>query len=347
MRHAPLTVGATAPAFVVHEASGRSSSSPRGEPWVLAFAHGWTPDGDPDEQDAIRAQLRGLGAVMIIVGDAGVWWFRPDDDLERFASPGPRLTLDVAAMAERYGVVDGTDAAFVVDAGGIVRFALVPAERLAVNLASALDAASAGLVSARRQRPGLSRRDFAVSSLVAGFALALLPACRRRRAASEPPAAPPAEGELDIVLRVNGKDRPLRVEPRVSLLDALRERLGLTGSKKGCDHGQCGACTVLADGRAINACLTLAVAAQGQDITTIEGLARGDELHPVQAAFVAHDGFQCGYCTPGQILSAVALLAEQRAITDEQVREQMSGNLCRCGAYPNIVTAVQAARAAS
>lgn len=152
---------------------------------------------------------------------------------------------------------------------------------------------------------------------------------------------------MQTTITVNGQARALDIDPRTTLLDALREHLRLTGSKKGCDHGQCGACTVLADGRAINACLTLAVAAQGQDITTIEGLARGDELHPVQAAFVAHDGFQCGYCTPGQILSAVALLAEQRAITDEQVREQMSGNLCRCGAYPNIVTAVQAARAAS
>ena len=136
----------------------------------------------------------------------------------------------------------------------------------------------------------------------------------------------------------------MRVEPRVTLLDALRERLGLTGTKKGCDHGQCGACTVLVDGRRVNSCLVLAIMTEGQKITTIEGLARGDELHPVQAAFIAEDGFQCGYCTPGQIMSAVALLAEGRAKTDAEVREAMSGNLCRCGAYPGIVAAVQRAR---
>jgi len=131
------------------------------------------------------------------------------------------------------------------------------------------------------------------------------------------------------------------VEPRVTLLDALRERLALTGTKKGCDHGQCGACTVLLDGRRINACLTLAVMCEGKSITTIEGLAKGEELHPVQAAFIARDAFQCGYCTPGQICSAVALLAEGHAGTDDEIREWMSGNLCRCGAYPNIVDAIR------
>jgi xanthine dehydrogenase YagT iron-sulfur-binding subunit len=130
----------------------------------------------------------------------------------------------------------------------------------------------------------------------------------------------------------------------VSLLDALRERLGLTGTKKGCDHGQCGACTVHLDGRRIKSCMELAVMAQGHKVTTIEGLANGDALHPMQAAFIEHDGFQCGYCTPGQIMSAVAMLAEGKAKTDAEVRELMSGNLCRCGAYPNIIAAIQAAR---
>ena len=130
----------------------------------------------------------------------------------------------------------------------------------------------------------------------------------------------------------------------MTLLDALRERLGMTGTKKGCDQGQCGACTVLVGGRRVNACLTLAVMAEGAPITTIEGLAKGDALHPLQAAFIARDGFQCGYCTSGQIMSAAGLLAEGQARSDDEVREQMSGNICRCGAYPNIVAAIQQAR---
>ncbi|MEW9528569.1 2Fe-2S iron-sulfur cluster-binding protein [Microbispora sp. NPDC049125] len=157
---------------------------------------------------------------------------------------------------------------------------------------------------------------------------------------------------MEITLTVNGVDRAIDVDPRVSLLDVLRERLGLTGSKKGCDHGQCGACTVLIDGRRALACLALAVAQEGRDVTTVEGLAGGEELHPLQAAFIEHDAFQCGYCTPGQLCSAVGMLAEHGPsaatedltadpeLTAEEIRERMSGNLCRCGAYPNIVTAI-------
>jgi xanthine dehydrogenase YagT iron-sulfur-binding subunit len=148
--------------------------------------------------------------------------------------------------------------------------------------------------------------------------------------------------ELELKLRVNGILRELRLDPRVTLLDALRERLGLTGTKKGCDQGACGACTVLADGRRVLSCLTLAVTCEGRDITTIEGLGEEDDLHPVQRAFIACDAFQCGFCTPGQIMSAVALLAEGRAGTDAEIREFMSGNICRCGAYPNIVAAIRA-----
>ena len=151
--------------------------------------------------------------------------------------------------------------------------------------------------------------------------------------------------KTDITLTINGQAHALELDPRVTLLDALRERLNLTGSKKGCDHGQCGACTVLVNGRRINSCLSLAVTHEGDEITTIEGLAKGDELHPVQAAFLEHDGFQCGYCTPGQICSAVALLKEGHAKTDGDIREWMSGNLCRCGAYPNIVAAIREAQA--
>jgi xanthine dehydrogenase YagT iron-sulfur-binding subunit len=163
-----------------------------------------------------------------------------------------------------------------------------------------------------------------------------------------------------LTLKVNGTPHTLTLDTRTSLLDTLREHLELTGSKKGCDHGQCGACTVLLDGRRVNSCLTLAVTANGAEITTIEGLAQGDTLHPMQAAFLEHDGFQCGYCTPGQICSAVALLKEHKhntlstvsfetgnttspELTDNEIRERMSGNICRCGAYPNIVAAVRAA----
>ncbi len=167
-----------------------------------------------------------------------------------------------------------------------------------------------------------------------------------------------------VTLSVNGTPRPISLDTRTSLLDALRENLDLTGSKKGCDHGQCGACTVLVDGRRVNSCLTLAVAAEGAEITTIEGLAKTSnpkdvsELHPMQAAFLEHDGYQCGYCTPGQICSAVAAIEEHKrgglsivslhagkldhpAMSDDEIRERMSGNICRCGAYPNIVSAVR------
>jgi xanthine dehydrogenase YagT iron-sulfur-binding subunit len=169
------------------------------------------------------------------------------------------------------------------------------------------------------------------------------------------PPPPPATVELQI----NGHARSLTLDPRTTLLDALREHLALTGSKKGCDHGQCGACTVLIEGRRINSCLTLAVMHDGQSITTIEGLAEGDNLHPMQAAFVEHDGFQCGYCTSGQICSAAGMLAESRSgmpsyvtadlaepqpeLTDAEIRERMSGNICRCAAYPNIVAAIKQA----
>jgi xanthine dehydrogenase YagT iron-sulfur-binding subunit len=144
-----------------------------------------------------------------------------------------------------------------------------------------------------------------------------------------------------VTLRVNGSAEHLELDSRVTLLDALRDRLDLTGTKKGCDQGACGACTVLLDGKRVLSCLTLAAQCESRDVTTIEGLAPDGDLHPVQAAFIRHDAFQCGYCTPGQIMSAVALLEEGRAGSDEEIREFMSGNLCRCGAYPNIVAAIR------
>ena len=190
---------------------------------------------------------------------------------------------------------------------------------------------------------GSSRRSFLKQSgglLGAALAPPLLGAADAL-AATGPVAAATVQGMSEIRLKINGTARSLRAEPRTSLLDALREYLDLTGSKKGCDHGQCGACTVLVDGHRINSCLSLAIMNQGKEITTIEGLAKGGELHPMQAAFLKHDGFQCGYCTPGQIMSAVACVKEGHAGSDEQTREWMSGNLCRCGAYPNIVAAVR------
>jgi xanthine dehydrogenase YagT iron-sulfur-binding subunit len=193
--------------------------------------------------------------------------------------------------------------------------------------------------------PDLTRRAFIETSGVLGGVAAMAPALGVEATAASP-APRSADQPIDapdiaVTLTVNGQARAVDVDPRTTLLDALRERLGLTGAKKGCDIGACGACTVLIDGRRVNACLTLAVMAQGRAITTIEGLGSADQLHVVQQAFIEHDAFQCGYCTPGQILSAVALIGEGWTRSDAEVRELMSGNICRCGAYPNIVAAIK------
>jgi xanthine dehydrogenase YagT iron-sulfur-binding subunit len=164
---------------------------------------------------------------------------------------------------------------------------------------------------------------------------------------AQPAESRPPDGTIQVPAKVpvsftvNGTDRQLDVAPWTTLLDALRDHLDLTGTKKGCDHGQCGACTVLVDGRRINSCLTLAVMQDGARVTTVEGLAANGSLHPLQQAFIEHDAFQCGYCTPGQICSAAGLISEGRAKTADEIRELMSGNICRCGAYPNIVAAIQ------
>ena len=212
---------------------------------------------------------------------------------------------------------------------------------------------------------GQARRTFLGQTLTSGvglFALMLLEKEQALAALSAPadavfaPTVAP-ENTIRIAMKVNGAAKTLELDSRVVLLDALRERLELTGTKKGCDQGQCGACTVLVDGRRVLSCLTLAATLEGREVTTIEGLARGEQLHPMQAAFIKYDGFQCGYCTPGQICSAVGLLEEARrgeashvtedvtvkttSLTDEEVRERMSGNICRCGAYPGIVAAIK------
>lgn len=188
---------------------------------------------------------------------------------------------------------------------------------------------------------GDSRRDFLKkSSLFTALSLTPLTVLKAADNKADERFAELFE-KIPLNLRVNNKPYTLKVEPRVTLLDLLREQLHLTGTKKGCDHGQCGACTVHVNGERVNSCLSLAVMNEGKSITTIEGLAKGDELHPMQAAFIKHDGFQCGYCTPGQIMSAVACIKEGHANSKAEIREYMSGNICRCGAYPNIVDAIQ------
>lgn len=188
---------------------------------------------------------------------------------------------------------------------------------------------------------GASRRSFLSKIAVAGAGLSLVPLITSA-AGQEAERAAIAPVEVNgVTLLINGKSHTLNLDTRVTLLDALREKLNLTGTKKGCDHGQCGSCTVLMNGNRINSCLTLAGMCQDAQITTVEGLANGEKLHPMQEAFIKHDAYQCGYCTPGQICSAVGLVKEGHAKTDVEIREAMSGNLCRCGAYQNILSAIK------
>jgi xanthine dehydrogenase YagT iron-sulfur-binding subunit len=195
----------------------------------------------------------------------------------------------------------------------------------------------------------VTRRSFLSQVGAAGVAVTTAPLVARAAQTMEPVARPVGSAEkvenaVPVTLNVNGKAYAIEVDSRTTLLDGLRETISLTGTKKGCDHGQCGACTVHVNGRRINSCLTLAVMHEGDAITTIEGLGGPENLHPMQAAFVEHDGYQCGYCTSGQIMSAVALLKEPCGPKDADVKELMSGNICRCGAYPNIVAAIQQVR---
>jgi xanthine dehydrogenase YagT iron-sulfur-binding subunit len=186
-----------------------------------------------------------------------------------------------------------------------------------------------------------SRRRLLKASAVTGGAMAAAPFLPGATPSAEAQTAKRSPVPMNVILRVNGREHGLTLDPRTTLLDALREHLQLTGSKKGCGLGQCGACTVLMDGKRVKSCLSLAALAEGREITTIEGLAQGEGLHPLQAAFIERDAFQCGYCTPGQIMSGVACIAEGRAGSAQEIREWMSGNLCRCGAYDHIVAAIQ------
>ncbi|HWL87961.1 MAG TPA: 2Fe-2S iron-sulfur cluster-binding protein [Polyangiaceae bacterium] len=375
-----MAIGQVAPPLGMRYVHGREvvPASFAGQTVLLAFFDACACRAAVARNDralqGLRAQLRGLGAALIIFSDDGLWCFRPDDDWELCVG---REELDAAglhALRASYGVKDDVPAFFLVDGQWKLRFAGQLPAREAPSLealVSALSDVGRAILNAPRtshdetdvanvarggaRERGLSRRELVLSGLMTVFAFSLLEACRGTGTGTASDAgaasvgnagtsAAEASPELDVTLNVNGENHTLHIEPRVSLLDALRERMSLTGTKKGCDHGQCGACTVLVDGRRVHACLTLAVMAQGAKIATIEGLARGDELHPMQAAFVSHDGLQCGYCTPGQIMSAVGLLHEGHAKTDDEVREEMSGNICRCGAYSNIVAAIQLAR---
>ena len=327
----PQSQTLVAPDFALPD--GTRALHKRGRPLIVAFA--------PDEWNPARAASGELYATLAAqfeaqIVDAG------GDDWHAFDSAGE--------VAAQFGVRGGR-AVFVLDEIGRIAWSWqsqAGEEARPGEILAALEALHA------RQNKGLSRRSFLAATLAASAVLTL--AVGARAAPRPGPATTPPTGAvpnlsaansyspvdtIPIQLRVNGQTTTLQLEPRVALLDALREYMGLTGSKKGCDHGQCGACTVHVDGERQLSCLSLAVRAQGREITTIEGLSSGGELHPMQLAFIEHDAFQCGYCTPGQIMSATALLKEGHAHSDAEIREGMSGNLCRCAAYPNILAAIR------
>jgi xanthine dehydrogenase YagT iron-sulfur-binding subunit len=324
---ARLTPGTPAPELEVATASGQRLrlTDLRGRPVILSLC---SPEWDPSRGAQLEWYHRLMARLPGVQGE--LVDLPPDGDIAR-----------------AFGVYGG-QAVFLVDPTGVIRWSHHSPLGLhppGAEILAALEAmASAAPTPAGAVMPG--RRDFIFTAAAAAFVLVMRSTVARAEtvAQSVAPAAPAAGSAVNVTLRVNGRNLSLALDPRVTLLDALREYAGLTGTKKGCDHGQCGACTVQVDGRRIVSCLTLAVMHQGQEITTIEGLASGETLHPMQAAFVKHDGFQCGYCTPGQIMSAAALLQEPCGPSDADVRECMSGNICRCGAYPNIVAAVQEVR---
>ncbi len=326
----------------------------RGQPVVIAF-HTAIELKESPLLERIRAELRGLAAALVLVARGRAFVFQPDDELDLRGSSIEIGTaavddLRVACGLTRSSHADELSLVVLSGTGQVVARQALPASDSLLALSGLADALNVAGKRAIAPHPlTLSRREIVLASLVGAFALLAVDGCRSHAPPPPGPVAPPpaTSKARNITLNINGQAHQLEVEPRVSLLDALRERLGLTGSKKGCDHGQCGACTVLVAGKRVNACLTLAVMVGDAPVTTIEGLAKGDQLHPMQAAFVEEDALQCGYCTPGQVMSALGLVKENRAHTDAEVREHMSGNICRCGAYPNIVAAIQKARAAS
>jgi xanthine dehydrogenase YagT iron-sulfur-binding subunit len=316
----PLAVGAEAPDVALTSADATRLADHRGSPVVLIIGSShWDPT-----RDEVTARLTS--------------WYDLPEGVQVIRANG-------AGVAAAFGTSE-CDAAFVIDSSGVIRWRYVSG-------VDALPITSDGSPANGRHDGALpndgiagqwSRREFIQAAITFAAAIAF-----SRVAGPSVPNASAAEPlsvatTTTVTLRVNGRDLPLQLEPRVTLLDALRNYAGLTGTKKGCDHGQCGACTVHIDRRRVLSCMTFAVMQQGHDITTIEGLASGDTLHPLQQAFITHDGFQCGYCTSGQIMSAASVIKEPWGETDADVREAMSGNICRCGAYPGIVAAVQSVR---
>jgi xanthine dehydrogenase YagT iron-sulfur-binding subunit len=344
-------IGERAPEFDEIDGEGRRVSLKdfRGSPVVLAFSSThWNPAASEHIESYNRtiAKLPGLAAAKLLrVEHEGVWRELSFADAQLSI---PLVLNGSADLARRYGVGDGP-AVFVIDASGVIRWRHLAGEPLVLPDTAAFSALADDAMP--RARGTWTRREFVAATMAASFALAFLPLTRRRELQAQAPATTSSgpAGTIPVTLTVNGRALTLQLEPRVTLLDALREYAGLPGTKKGCDHGQCGACTVHINGKRALSCLTFAVMQQGKAITTIEGLAHstgatGDELHPMQEAFLTHDGFQCGYCTPGQIMSAAAMVKEPWGTDDADVREAMSGNICRCGAYTNIVAAIQEVR---
>ena len=331
-----LQPGALAPDCILPD--GSLLSTLRGRPVVLAFA--------PDEWNPAYAyQSEVFARLSQEFGSQATFVDAATDEWHAFDCRGQ--------LAAQFGVA-GQRALFLLDEQGVVRWAVVveagqdvhPGQVLAALAALHAPPAAAHETAGPGWGGGLSRRTFVTATLAAA-ALLLLPSCGGESSkdapadATDPEVTYNRQDTIPVTLTINGKKHRLQIEPRVALLDALRENLHLTGTKKGCDHGQCGACTVHVDGQSALACLMLAVRSEGQKITTIEGLAKGDQLHPLQAAFIKHDAFQCGYCTPGQLMAASALLKDGRARSAAEIREAMSGNLRRCAAYPNIIAALQ------
>ncbi|CAN5893185.1 hypothetical protein BH11GEM1_BH11GEM1_05180 [soil metagenome] len=317
------------PDFVVVSADGScvSLADLRGQLAVLAFHRA--------QWDPVRPHhLAHLGAIVAQV---------PDGDARIPFLAGLPTSGQVA---NHFGVRD-EETVIVLGADGIVRWRHAGPITASDgdSLATALLVMETGASTEKIELVHATRRQFVASALAAAIVIAVSPALARAESVATRIADVAKDSAtLHVTLNVNGREVALDIEPRVTLLDALREYAGLTGTKKGCDHGQCGACTVHVDGRRQLSCLSFAAMHQGAKVTTVEGLAVGDTLHPMQAAFIKHDGFQCGYCTPGQLMSATALLTEPCGKSDADVKECMSGNLCRCGAYPGIVAAIQEVR---
>jgi xanthine dehydrogenase YagT iron-sulfur-binding subunit len=300
------------------------------------------------DSSQMLSDLRGSTVLVIL---ASAHWDPVKEELAGMyaGGAGTRASIRIVSngrpeIASRFGVGDIT-ALFVVDEQGVIRWRYVsgvdaiPQSSIPRPSAPEPPSVQTGLMT--------TRREFVQAALAAAALLAAALAPREVKAAlsSLDGLSPGRIAPQPVTLNVNGKAIVVDIEPRVTLLDALREYAGVTGTKKGCDHGQCGACTVHVDGRRVLSCMTFAVMQQGRQITTIEGLAAGETLNPMQQAFITHDGFQCGYCTSGQIMSAMGVLREPWGPSDDDVREAMSGNICRCGAYPGIVAAVQSVRA--